>query len=117
MPSPGKFGSAEYAREVSEAAAARLDADPFIQRERAAAELHRQLAKELGYPDLSTPTAGVPMDTSTAKAEIAQGKRDLREARQEDIWRQAIEVGRQVQMAGEQRKQTETEGKVLTAGP
>jgi len=30
MSSPGKFGSAEYAREVSEAAAARLDADPFV---------------------------------------------------------------------------------------
>ena len=48
------------------------------------------------------------MDQSTAKAEIAHGKQDLKEARQEDIWRQAIEIGRQQQIAGEQQKQTET---------
>jgi len=57
------------------------------------------------------------MDTATAKAEIAQGRQDLREARQDDLWQQMIQVGRQHQTHGEQQKQTETADKVLTAGP
>jgi len=57
------------------------------------------------------------MDVTTAKAEIEHGKQDLREARQQDLWQQMIQVGRQQQTHGEQRKQTETAGKALTAGP
>jgi len=48
------------------------------------------------------------MDQSTAKAEIAHGKADLREAKQEDIWAEAIRMG-QTQIVGEQQRQEKTE--------
>jgi len=57
------------------------------------------------------------MDTATAKAEIAHGKQDLRDARQQDLWQQMIQVGRQQQTQGEQPKQTETAGRTLSAAP
>jgi len=44
------------------------------------------------------------MDASKAKAEVAHGKRDLKESRRTDIWARAIEAGRQQQLDGEQQR-------------
>jgi len=63
--------------------------------------------------DETASTGAQTMDPSTAKAEVAHAKHDLKEARREDIWQQAIEIGRQAQTAGEQRRQEKTE----TASP
>ena len=70
------------------------------------------ILKARSEPDARN-TGEKAMDQSTARAEVAHAKHDLKEARQEDIWQQAIEIGRQVQIAGEQTKQEKTE----TASP
>ena len=73
-----------------------------------------------GFDKIRDQNRSEPVDTKTAKAEIAHGEQDLRAARQEqaggDLLQQTLAIGRQVEAQTKQSEQkSETKGRKMQA--